>query len=253
MYLVYAHGRSGSTQLVRALRRAVGGELVRDEPFKQRNAESWGYNLSVRDNIEDYLRWLGAPYLKHLWSDMRPKQNRALVSSPLLQGVIFLYRRNIFEYAISMVAASLTKEWHGSKAEFGAPMPLSSVEHAISVITETIPSNSRLVKESITCPLLCVSYEDLYSSSAVVRDQTAVSVLDALGVERNVQSLKNLLSFFNPDKKYKGREYYLSKFTNFREVEERFSDSSTYFSDHPDQAPEYIFGTSLQSQSVFPT
>lgn len=243
MYLIYCHGRSGSTQLLRAIRnRADHSDSVYDEPFKQRNADRLGYNASIRANIGHYIAWLNASYIKHLFSDLPAELNRKVVSHEAFKGILFLYRRNIVEYAVSMVTARATNEWHGASARSTTRLSTDELKETAEHIVRAIPAQARLVRNNTPTPVTCVAYEDLYAINGISAQwNAATSAFNALGIKETTFISNCINGPLSPTKKYKDERYYRSIFENYDEAISSLSHFSDFFQHNPQAQPEMIF------------
>jgi len=243
MRLVYCHGRSGSTQLVRAARKEPGASTFYDEPFKQVNAKIHGYKSVVKDgeNLEDYINFLNPVRVKHLWTDLSKDLNERLIANKNVRSILFLYRRGVVDYTMSMVTARLTKEWHGASSGFFGEMPIDRVLKTAHDIVREIPENAQSVASNAIAPVSCVAYEDLYGTNgdAMQRD-AATSAFSALGISDEGLINQLIDSMLSDSKKYKTHDYYRSIFENYDEVMKSLEEFENYFVSHPELLPENI-------------
>ena len=107
MHLIFAHGRSGSSELFRALQAVKGGDSWSWEPFKRRKNMP---KLTTIAELEQQLTSVG-DHAKHLWTHMGRQLNLELLRPERTEGLVFLYRRNVFDTVISLIVARHTKEW----------------------------------------------------------------------------------------------------------------------------------------------
>lgn len=245
MKLIYAHARSGSTQLLRHIEAA--GLRGREEPFKPRKGRRAGFRIVAEPgDLGRYIAAIGASHLKHLWSDLPEPKNIELVANPAFDAILFLYRRNLADYALSMTTANLTKEWHGTESGPQGEMPLGDLRRFLRRIRREIPAHAGLLRDHAQGALTCVAYEDLYGMAGETAQRRAiVSSLGAMGMENGTAAVDAAIAGdFSPRGKYKGRDYYARIFSNYAEAEQIVTGAEHYFDDHPGEMPETIFAGS---------
>lgn len=243
MKLIYCHGRSGSTQLVRAARKLEGSGRFYDEPFKQRNAKAHGYDKIVRENgnLEDYISYLNPLRVKHLWTDLPKDMNRRLVHNPSVDSILFLYRRGVVDYTLSMVTANITKEWHGASVRLSRDIPIEDICKTADDIIEAVPNNALMVSKFAQSSVCCVAYEDLYGfSGADIQRQAARKAFQSLGIRDEAFISSSIDTMLTNEKKYKGYEYYREIFKNFDEAISALKKYDNFYEKNKDIMPENI-------------
>jgi len=168
--------------------------------------------------------------------------NHRLVENSNVEEILFLYRRDVSAYAMSMVTASLTKEWHGASSSPIGDMPIKRLLQTAERQIMEIPFNATLVKSASAVPITCVCYEDLYGSNGSdFQNKAAYRAFSALGItdiEFIEESVKNMLS---PKKKYKTDTYYKEIFENYETARNQLKELVGYFEACPMELPETIF------------
>lgn len=254
MQLIYCHGRSGSTQLVRCVRNYKSDSSnFYDEPFKQKNAVIHGFDEPLRDggNLERYIDHLGDTRVKHLWSDLALPMNKRVIANPGVESILFLYRRNMFDFAMSMLTASLTKEWHGASETHYGEMPLHRLESVAIGLMYDVPVNARLVRDFAQAPVTCVAYEDLYGfSGSDVQAETAKQALGALGINDEASIRLALADELSPQNKYKDHSYYERIFSNYADTRAVIDPIAKKYLSRDEDRPESILDHDQRPSAV---
>lgn len=113
----------------------------------------------------------GRDFIKHLWTHLPPVSNEALLRHSSLSRIIFLYRSNLFDVAVSTFMARSLRHWDRVESD--------KIDRPISVTPTQIKSFAGALKADILAqaalvgasgkPVAYVCYERLYSPA--YRDQ----------------------------------------------------------------------------------
>ena len=84
VFLIFAHGRSGSSELFRALAAAKATDSLAWEPLKARPGVRAPVTL---EELETRLREIRQAHVKHLWTQVAPEINLAFDLPPVFRAI----------------------------------------------------------------------------------------------------------------------------------------------------------------------
>lgn len=212
--VVLGHARSGSTGLARAISASTGVEF-RMEPF-HRPMRNRGIDFES-SGFEEYLdSVMSRRLIKHMWNGLTLEQNARVLSHPNVAGVVFIFRRDAVQAALSAEVARMTGKWAEAAPEIPEPLPLHRIDKQARLYSE----GQAIYKEWLAnsnIPHLVLAYEDVYRR----HDQSdlVAEVCHLLGFSKFDASAgaAELL----PQKRYHSDKFFRSA-PNWLEFEKRF-------------------------------
>lgn len=227
--LIYATARTGSTSLMDLLLSLSGAdELGKKFP----GFEPFDTRLKKRDinNFTTATTYLINRYrlIKHLWNQQSPSNNQDILASRAIKRVIFLYRRTVFDQALSRRVAVINKEW-------GVPVqhhPIAITDDELNLQAQyfiySTYYNLNLVKMSGR-PFFIACYDDLFSENQRIR-RTAIAPLFQF-LEIPYRAVKPAMAFTSPLNKYKDKDYYSRTVVNLDDIKEAQGHWNDFFND----------------------
>ncbi|MAF14001.1 MAG: hypothetical protein CMI53_03865 [Parcubacteria group bacterium] len=126
-FIIFSHQRSGSTTLSRILHLNSDINTFSFEPFNT----DWAQNKNLiqmfngttnsaeaifekKSQLDEYINFLFSSYdgFKHIWYQLKPEYNKHLLLRDKKIKIIFLWRKNFIQAAVSDTIAKETKLWH---------------------------------------------------------------------------------------------------------------------------------------------
>jgi len=235
--LIYAPARSGTSRLTVALKQALGLKKkdVAFEPFKPRRRKNFPGSDLAGQVAAIYDRH---GLVKHLWNQVPPDENKAIVTAPAVDKIIFLYRRALFAQAMSRRLSVTTGQWGrlGDARKTTCFIRPDEVETQIQFFLYSLEYNLRLVMAA-PAPVCVVCYEHLYHSRAVVRRQV-INRLSAFLTQH--LSVGHMMNHTSPDNKYKPADHYWQAVENYADLVRKFRHWDDFLNKYPDLLPESI-------------
>ncbi len=237
--LLFAHPRSGSTSLLKALNTHPDVNLMH-EPFNS-DRENWGpnninYLKSVHDK-ESLVEMLNEIHkkcngFKHLSYQLAPELNEYMLKSAEYQ-TIFLFRKNLLKSVVSSLIAEQNKIWtseekRNSDKQNIVLAPLSSTavgEQLEYLFDETAHYRDFLVGNDI--PHYSISYEDLFEGGDASRYKKLAQLLVFLNLIPSGVT-DEMKTFLAPDRRINTLDNYRS-IPNINELEKKFGNEKTGF------------------------
>ncbi|WP_155992421.1 hypothetical protein [Fodinicurvata fenggangensis] len=106
MYLIFSHGRSGTSELLRAIRSFKVN--IEWEPFKNR---SQALRPRTCKEVDARIAHMSDGCVKHLWSHLPNDLNDYILKHSAFSGKVVLYRKDVFSATMSLLVARQTKQW----------------------------------------------------------------------------------------------------------------------------------------------
>ncbi len=214
--VILGHARSGSSELTRAVVDATGVRSMM-EPF-HRPMNERGIKFG-HHGFKKYLdEVMGYHLIKHMWNGLSKEQNTEVLTHPDVYGVVFIYRRDAVQAALSTVVAQMTKRWRGTQEHIPEPLPLDEIaskagmyESGRELYLEWLSENS--------IPYISVSYEELFVRDESARRDLLKKACNTLGLKINNLDLG--VSRLSPNNRYNSDSIYRTA-SNWNEFEERF-------------------------------
>lgn len=252
--LIYAHGRSGSSEFLCCIADAKGLKTYKNlawEPFKQKNFKKYGYHhdrIRSRKSLKEYINHLSSLSLvKHIWTQVRNDFNQEILSNETFDRCIFLYRRSLFDVVISLLVASATQEWRyvttnktvGEISFTDFQNTLNTLKYDQQAYAEYFSSVMQKKRGAYV-----INYESLYgmtTESRMNQVNIVTHVFETLGFKTETLNIPLLIDkWLKPDNKYKTYKYYKHVVSNFDALYEEFGWANQYYLNHPDKTPESI-------------
>lgn len=236
--LIYAPPRSGSSHLLRRLTDAAGliEEQIAWEPFKLKNRSKYVYrDLSdLANQVTGNCR-----IAKHLWTQLNREDNQVVLNSRGVGRVVFLYRRALFDQALSLLVARKTREWLNVSDQDPFFINPDTFFLELQRIRQSVGANIDLLR-STGRPFVIVPYELLYHQSEAVREYVILGLLQFLEIDPERGRVREMVRQCNPARKYKSNAYYRQVVTNYRRLLKRFGSWNDYYYRYPQKKPEIL-------------
>jgi hypothetical protein len=215
-FVLFAHARSGSTSLVRALERSPDVRILMEpfnESFTRWNPGATDYRATVTDAasldraaVEWYAQHEGVKVLDY---QMPRDINTRLISSGD-RNVIFLRRRNILRTCVSVELSEQTGVWHawdGShQGQTFAPISIDALRKRVDDSAREMAYYERVAASLPSDRVLRLWYEELYSSRGadLIRDAFRFLGAEAVLDDETATLLDPGRTRLNPDEVYLG-------------------------------------------------
>lgn len=214
--VILGHARSGSSELARAIGSATG-ETCWMEPFhrtmREKGIEFGGPGF--REYLNDIM---DRPLIKHMWNGLTEEQNAEVLSHPNVSGVVFIYRKDVVQAALSTIVARMTKKWKGPAGAIPGPLPLDDIERQ----AEGYRKGQRLYMDWLdqhSVPHMVISYEELYVDDRQKREQILRNACRVLGLD--TADIYDAVDRLDPSNRYNSDELY-QQAPNWDEFQARF-------------------------------
>lgn len=200
-FIIFAHARSGSTTLARALKLHPNVTLL-EEPFSF-NRHQWpgkhiAYRQALTDKVDSLDKQLDLIFeevigFKHLQCQLSEEFNKHLLSNS--GNIIFLHRRNLLKAAISNQIAEQSRHWGQDRSivlntKF-KPFSINKLENFISSRETWIKTYKEFI-ESNNIPHIEVNYENIFG--------------DNIDLRRRLSELENVAAFLGISLKHVKRK-----------------------------------------------
>lgn len=215
--VILAHPRCGSSELARALRVAADVSCPL-EPFHKamRRKGITPDGPRYPEYLEKIMR---EPAIKHMWNGLSEETNRTILSHPSVSSVVFLYRRDALQAALSTTVAKLTKNWDKSdRPSIDTPLPLEKIAGRRDELIDGQTQYLQMLR-SIGKPFLVLAYEDVYTTDDDARAATIRCICHLFRLP--VVDAKSAAYMISPDHRYNSEEFYQTA-PNWSDFEERF-------------------------------
>jgi len=230
-FIIFAHARSGSTSLARALKFHPEVSII-EEPFS-RSRDTWsGKHIKYRDGLNTDVSSLDLQLsriftecnsFKHLQGQLPEEFNKRL----LLKGhnIVFLYRENLLQAAVSREISIQSNHWGSDRNKV-----LNHTYDAIDIprmetFIEFVSRRTKLYKsflEENDISYISISYEKLFGSAIENRLKVFQEIEAFLAIsDRHKQ--RNIKKILSPAAKLNRGDTY-SKIPNIAEVVAQFKD-----------------------------
>ncbi len=160
-FLIFADGRTGSSNLAKILRKLHGDVSL--EPFNGKH----GVNKSREDCISNFMSYLNGNDVigvKHISAQLSHLFNLRLIKG--FDKIIFLYRENVLQQAISWAISQKTGDWYNKERIMNSIYKAKDVGYndVINLVNSIIGRRDvyKGYFEDSNC--LVVKYEDLYNN-----------------------------------------------------------------------------------------
>lgn len=237
-YIIFAHARSGSTTLLRVLEQHEELKMAH-EPFSQGYFIDGLSRKKIREisskkdlyvSLLDIFRKNNG--FKHIQQHIDINLNKELL---LLEKVkiIFLYRKNLLETAISSKISSMVKDWGWNPDKFKEKtknfkfpsINIKEIEQIINKIkTQNNEYKSFIMENNI--PFFELAYEDLFGPSITYEKKVEIinKIFDFLNKShisdpKKIEKIKHML---NPEEMKTGSVDLYKKIPNIMEIEKTF-------------------------------
>ncbi len=213
-FVIWAHGRSGSSELARALREyaALHGEM---EPFGKSMARAGIAKEGAAFEAHLHAKLMECDFIKHLWTQLPSASNEALLHNRELSRIVFLYRPNLFDVAVSTLMAKNLGNWNRIDPQ-AIEKPISitptQIKNFAGALKADIQYQAKLVRASGK-PVSYVRYDLLYS--AAYREQF-LKVVRFLGLAEGAAAAVERLA---PGGKYSHDKTFARAIANWREIQ----------------------------------
>ncbi len=154
-------------------------------------------------------------FIKHLWTQLPPASNQALMSHPEVSRLIFLYRSNLFDVAVSTFLAKSLGHWNRvDPEEIVRPITITppQIKRFCGELKADVLDQAKRVRASGK-PVHLIRYEDLYS--VAYRDRF-LEVCNFLKLDGGNEAAIERL---RPSEKYSGDETLARAIANWRSLE----------------------------------
>ncbi|MBU1683416.1 hypothetical protein KJ742_05725 [Patescibacteria group bacterium] len=248
-YLIFAHGRSGSSTLVK-IANLHPKIMLCHEPFNRRKLDLRALkykNITNRiektiatiDDIEEGFNIINQKYngFKHVIGQL--KQD---IEPHILTGrnykVIFLQRRNLLQMVISSLIARKMQKWGGGaerwrkkfKQHQFKPFDIELIQKRIQGISEKIKKYKQLLKDN-NIDFYNVYYEDLYGPD--VSEEKKLQIINEIfefwgvGKLKKLKYIKQAKELLDPGKYKLNSEETYKQIPNYKEIEEQCGSDET--------------------------
>ncbi len=238
-FIIFAHARSGSTNLGICLQQHPEIQ-VSAEPFhkdyKKRNPEESNYidYISDEKSLNKQLSNIFTLHagIKTLEYQLPKDLNTFMIGNPDIM-IIFLQRKNLLKTVVSSNIASETKTWYKridetvDLARFAElkPLPIKKLRKDIKNLKNKLGFYSKILERRPEKSWMNLYYEDLYTENLEKNLKKISTVFDFLDLK--MPDNQKLSIFLNPDKaRMNSPETYL-KVPNINEVEEALGSDET--------------------------
>ena len=233
-FIIFAHARSGSTSLTRALDLHPALKLA-EEPFSKKYSlwhpgrKNFIDHITDAESLEVALSELFSEFdgIKILDYQLPEEIYAHMLLLPQYK-VIYLRRRNLLQTIVSGFIAEQTSVWHISNLDDESaktyqrlePISLSELEKRLEYAQELRSYYEKICLKRPAGSTLLVGYEDLYGGGLMESRRTLEHILEFLGVAIPDMSLFDY--YLDPKQsKINGLSQY-ELIPNFREIEDRF-------------------------------
>jgi LPS sulfotransferase NodH len=219
-FIILCHGRSGSTFLQKELHRHSTihcyGELYHEKGMRFLISESNSFFTRRQRDPIGYIDYMYARRTRHNIVGSKilyPEISKAaldILCKDQTFNVIFLYRKNILETAVSMIITGKLGLWHIDKGHIPpTPQPFAIDINELKGYINTITTFIETVKKSTNPCIFPVAYEDLINLEMVNK------IIDFIGIKEYKTSLTS-----NTDKLCSEKMY--ETILNRKEIEDQF-------------------------------
>lgn len=163
---------------------------------------------------------MATPLIKHMWNELSFEQNLRVLDSPEVGHIVFLYRAELFEAALSNVIARMMRNWTSSYDDpalrLDTPIDEGAIQNQMRWMGRG-QSTYRKWLETSRRPHMIISYETVFGDRT---DRRAVlgAVCAFLGFRMSDPSAVSLL---DPHERYQTWRLFESA-PNYAAVLERF-------------------------------
>jgi LPS sulfotransferase NodH len=186
-FLIVAHQRSGSSSLVRYLRLCTGERGVM-EPFREKYAKKHGIDISTPAKLGLFMDryYARCRFAKHLYNALDSRRNFAVYGHPSVTRIIFLYRKDLCASLLSSEIAKASGHWREIDVTRVPQTTLDTRQFSRNLLAlrDMIENNFRLVMKAARVNgsrVLCIAYEDLYSTDQEEQRVTTGKILQFIG------------------------------------------------------------------------
>ncbi len=209
-FIIFAHARSGSTNLSVVLEQ-YPQLTIASEPFhkdyQKKNPNEKNYIDFINDepSLDTQLDELFNKYtgLKILEYQLSEKLNTYLLENPSIK-VIFLQRKNLLQTIVSEFIASQTNVWYkrinvdlnpSSFPKF-EPINIDKMKNRLEMLSSRLKNYQQILKQRQESAFLSLCYEDFYTSNKEKNIENAAKVFAFLGIE--MPETSKISQFMNP-------------------------------------------------------
>jgi hypothetical protein len=237
-FVLFAHWRSGSTTLVRALERHPKLRILNEplsETFTTHRPGDREYRKLITDeaSLDAELKHMFSEHngIKVLGYQMPWDLNVHLLRNKHVK-VVFLKRLNLMQTVVSGLMAQQTDLWHAWDVEDDReqryrslqPIPIEEVRKGIADIGEDVGYHEQILRRR-RGGWLVITYEELYDGDAAERRAALDSVYTFLGVDPADARETDFL--LDPSKTRLNSEASYAYLPNAREIDEALGSDET--------------------------
>lgn len=161
-FLIFADGRTGSSNLAKILRKLHGDVSL--EPFNGK----YGVNKAVEDCISNFMSDLNNSNdligVKHISAQLSHLFNLRLIKG--FDKIVFLYRENVLQQAISWAISQKTGDWYNKERIMSSLHKAKDVGYndVINLVNSIVGRRDVYKGYFEDSNHLVVKYEDLYNN-----------------------------------------------------------------------------------------
>jgi LPS sulfotransferase NodH len=161
-FIIFAHPRCGSSTLFNIIKWQANTGV--NEPFNQATQDENNYLKDLNEKGIKFTTkkiFYNIQFFKHLSSSIKPEENKYLLDN---YKIIFMYRKNILDAAISKVVAEQTNIWHSIDVNYESDyLKIKYVEpKLIDFEIQEIKKHMNYAKMSEN--VMFVAYEDIFEN-----------------------------------------------------------------------------------------
>lgn len=161
-FIIFAHPRCGSTTLFNIIKWQQNNghnepfnELLQDENNYLRNLNEKGIEFTTKKIFHN------VQFIKHLSGCIKPEENKYLLEN---YKIIFLYRKNLLDAAISKVVAEQTNIWHSIDVNYESDyLKIKYIDPKL-IDFQLQKIKKHMDYASMVKNVMFVAYEDIFQS-----------------------------------------------------------------------------------------
>lgn len=161
-FIIFAHPRCGSTTLFNIIKWQANNGV--NEPFNQTTQDENNYLKNLNEKGVEFTTkkiFHTVQFIKHLSNCIGPEENKYLLEN---YKIIFMYRKNILDAAISKVVAEQTNIWHSIDVNYEIDyLKIKYIEPKL-IDFQIKEIKKHMDYASMIKNVMFVAYEDIFQS-----------------------------------------------------------------------------------------